>query len=103
MDYLVALPPELGLSADEFAVSWNEVPECSAVGEATFAEGAVQQQIPTAEVARLSNVAEDINSTLLAELIKQAFHAQGIIKALEVSQEEHSDGSPLFLVRDVEA
>ena len=101
MNYLIALPPELGLSADEFAISWNELSECSEIAEASLAEN-IQSDLVAVEIALLSNVAEGVSSSTLGDLIRQAFHAQGITRNIGFSQQEQSDGVPLIVIRSAE-
>jgi hypothetical protein len=104
MDYLVALPPELGLSADEFAISWNETRECRSLAEAIHFElTGPSSEVFTGEVVTLRNVDESVDTDAIRNLIKQALYGQGITAGIEISPMELPENARLFVVRSADS
>ena len=103
MDYLIVLPFELGLSADEFAISWNEIPECGSLAEASHFEPAkTSVEVLTGEIVTLKNVDENSDPALIYNLIRQALHGQGITAKIEISLLEPPEGTHVIVVRSSE-
>jgi hypothetical protein len=105
MDYQIILPPDLGLSPNDFVVTWNETPECRDVAQARLAESTSAQYDPTlltGAVAVLGSVALGLATNALYDLIKQVLVKQGIRKRTEIRQLDQPDGSYLLVVTIVE-
>jgi hypothetical protein len=100
MNYHIALPPELGLSADEFAISWNETPDCNSKGEAGFLEFAeTSSKLIKGEIATLEYVDDNADKESLYDLIRQAIYGQGIGANIEISELEClADGTCVLVV-----
>jgi len=105
MDYRIALPPDLGLSAAGFVAAWNEAAECTAVAEARLAQPTRTQYDPTlleGAFVALGSVALGVVSNVIYDLIKGVLAKKGIRKRMEVRQLDQPDGSRLLVVTIVE-
>lgn len=99
MEYLLALPTDLGLSADEFTVSWNETPECQRLAEAQYVEpGDLPSEFIAGEVAALKTE-EGVDKTELLEGVKQALLLQGIMEEVHLVDVEHPQGTPTYFLQ----
>jgi|GEM_PF-4182891 len=99
MDYHVILPEELGLSADELAVSWNEIQECKSTAEARLFQGFDEtSEFITGEVVTLKGVEGNPSLESLASLVQQAVLAHGIAVEIQLRSRRAPDGNDLLMV-----
>ena len=104
MEYRIALPPELGLSSEEFVAGWNEDQECRAVAQAGLAEPTSKHFDPTlatATLAVLGSVALNVASNAIYDLIKHILIKKGVRQDVEIMQLDQPDGRRLLVVKIV--
>jgi hypothetical protein len=105
MEYEVALPPNLGLSPEEFATAWNESSERRAVAEARVAPPPATQYNPAllgGALVIFGNLALGVAAGLLHDLINDALSERGIRKRTEIMEMTQPDGTHLLVVTIVE-
>ncbi|MFQ5814822.1 MAG: hypothetical protein ACE5I2_16715 [Anaerolineae bacterium] len=106
MEYQIALPPELGLSSEEFVAGWNDDQDCLAIAEAGLAEPTTKQYDPTlatAALAVLGSVALNVASNAIYDLIKHVLAKKGVRRDVEIMQLDQPDGSRLLVVKIIDA
>jgi hypothetical protein len=104
MNYQITLPPELGISLNDFVKAWNDTPECRDVAIASIAESPAKTRsfdpsLLTGVLAVLGSVAAGVGTNALYDLIKQALTRKGVKKQIEITQIEHSDGTRILVVK----
>ena len=107
MSYVVALAPDLGISAEEFAAAWNTDPESvtAARAEVQFEQGAkyVDPAITTAAIALVVSTVGGVVKDTLMELIKRKLAAIDTAKAAKVTAVESGPTIVLVVMRDDES
>jgi hypothetical protein len=107
MSYKISLPPELGVSPNDFIVAWNETPECREAAIAHQAEPRTRTRsfdpsLLTPALAVLGTVAAGVGTNALYDLIKQALTRKGVKKQTEITQIEQPDGTKILIVKIIE-
>ena len=108
--YQIALSPDLDISPEEFANTWNETAESRSVAEAEISEAKGAQFDPTLIAGILISVGTGVAGNLLTDLIKgiiqrlrdkkDAQSSQGTQphKHTHVEQMKKSDGTEMLIV-----
>jgi hypothetical protein len=97
-DYEVVLSPELGMTPEAFAETWNELTEARARGEArtTTAKGKTFDQ--TLIVTVIISVTSGVASNVIADLIMHVLEKRGSHgKHTHIEQVKTPDGTERFV------
>ncbi len=97
MDCYLALPPELGISPEEFAQIWNDTAECRNAGEARVEDASASTFDPVV-AGLLIGLALNVVSSAVYDLIKKAVAKKGVQKRIDVRQIEQPYGKNLIVV-----
>lgn len=98
MDYYLALPPELGISPEDFAKIWNDTPECREAGEARVEDASASTFDPGFVAATLIGFVLGVAGNAVYDLIKKAIAKKGVQKRIDVRQIEQPYGKNLIVV-----
>ncbi len=105
MTYQIALDPKLSISPAEFVTTWNQTPECLAVGKAyRSAEASIQldPQLANAIITVISSVMASIAANIFYDLIKDTLARKGVTKRTDIIEVTQPDGTRIVVVKIVE-
>ena len=103
MDYHVALPPEMGLNAQDVVTLWNSDPACHAVATATLIQAHSRDFTPfTDALLGLAGVAGTVGlgvgTNALYDLLKGLLGKHGVKKHTRLTELEQPDGTHLLVL-----
>jgi hypothetical protein len=103
MDYHVALPPEMGLNAQDVVALWNTDPACRAVATATLIQAPRRDFTPfTDALIGLAGVAGTVGlgvgTNALYDLLKDLLVKHGVKKCTRLTELEQPDGTHLLVL-----
>ena len=99
----IAVDPALDLTAEEFAATWNKSPHATSLSPATTATDPATVNLPPELIGTgmviLSNLALNVVSNAVYDLIKQTLAQRKVTKKTEIIQLEQPDGTKLLVIR----
>jgi hypothetical protein len=105
MKYQLALDPEIGLSAGDFAAAWNASAECQQAAQALLVSPPSVGYDPAALAAAqvvLETLLLGVASSALYDMIKALFVRKGIRRKIEIHEVTQANGTHILVVSIVE-
>jgi hypothetical protein len=97
-DYQIVLSPELGISANDFLVAWNEDTETRNLCAASPVSSGGKAFDPTLIVGIIISVGSGVASNVVYDMIKKMLIKKGVSKHTHIEQMKKSDGTKLLVV-----
>src|SRR5258706_13126079 len=106
--YQIALSPDLGITSEEFATAWNEIPEYRSITEARFSQAKETQYDATLVAGILISIATNVASSAFYDLIKDVIRRlqdkkgaqsiQGKPTHVHIEETSKPDGTHILVV-----
>ena len=104
MSYVVALAPDLGITADEFPAAWNADADCvsAARAELHYESGGkfVDPAVAAAGIALVSTIVGGAAKDIIVELVKRKLAANDQAKSATVTPVDNGPAVIIVVVRD---
>lgn len=107
MDYQIALAPDLEITPEEFAATWNETQEAHDIGSTTLtrsrSESFFDPATMTIILTALSTISTGVATNVISEVIKNALTKKGKPhKYTKTTMFKQPDGTQLIVVDEEE-